>query len=200
MLSSYSMSPIRTRYGSRVVLGVCVALSCCSTGCSYSIGAAVLPTMDTDREVGLEARLQFGAGLTNAWPKRMEGRRTAAVMPSVYAGARKSLSEASSLCASAGTGLQYANVGEVPGRIGFRTAINGLVNLCHYDDRPAGISLQAAPLYTLEQGRSGGTTPYLTVGPLFEAAMLARDTLTQGRFGAGITLDWIHLTRWDIAM
>lgn len=181
---------------------LCLALALGASGCSYSLNASVIPSAATDGEVGLEARVGLGVGLTDLWGKRLSGPRTAALMAAGYGGGSKSLSRSRSACGSLGGGLQYADVGHDPDRWGFRAGMFFGSDVCGLVDNPTTFSQQVALLYTLEQGPRKETTRYLTLGPVLESALLfaGSDSGDRGRFGLGLTLDWIHLTRWTIAM
>lgn len=183
---------------------LCASLALSLGGCSYSAGVSVLPTRDTNGETGIEARVVLSSGISNEWPKRLEEPRTGTVMPSTYGGFRKSLSESSGACASLGAGLQYENVARRPTLVGIRAGTYAVYGSCDAGHNPKGASLQLAPLFTLQQGdQTNHGYSYVTLGPLLEAALIgadASDPNERGRFGVGVTLDYLRIKRWTLAM
>ncbi len=178
-----------------------IALLFGTSGCSYVIGASVLPTKDTDGEVGVEARLNFGTGITNAWPKNSGdvGRTAAVLLPAGSAGLRFASGET---CVPLHGGAGFASLGPEAGDIGFNAGLLGVLTAC--PDRPSlrGAGLQLGAPFTLLRD-DGWTHKYLTLGLLFEAAMLTPGGETNevtGRFALGPSLQFYGLTQWALGM
>ncbi|MEZ4373913.1 MAG: hypothetical protein R3B07_24035 [Polyangiaceae bacterium] len=177
-----------------------LALLSCLSGCSYMLGVSALPTVDDNGEVGFEARITAGAGITNAWTKQMEyPRRTGAVMIPASVGVRPG----DHLCMPLSGGLGIANLGDNPGELGFKTNVLGSGDACSEQTNLLGGALQLAPLFTLTRSDSSYMHQYVTVGALMEAALLEEtegDQETIGRFAFGPTLEFYGLAYWDIGM
>ncbi len=182
-------------------LSVLVLLASGLGGCSYMLGVSALPTLDDNGDVGFEARVTAGVGVTNAWSKqREEPRRTAALMVPASVGLR---TDKRGTCFPLSGGLGFSSLGDEPGELGFKANVLGEADSCRNIPNLYGGAAQLAALFTLTRHDGPETHHYLTLGPLIEAALLSEadeDASALGRFALGPTLELYGLTYWDIGM
>jgi hypothetical protein len=174
-------------------------------GCSFTVGASVLPTVDTTGVVGAEVRVTAGAGLS-ALTKKNQPIRTTALLAPVRVGGELRASPAHGGVDLA-AGFAYLDPGDTDGDLGFRASALGGVSV--YDSARAaryGAAFELAPLVTLWTRPGWDSTPFVLLGPVLEAAVWgveddeAGEPRTVGRFGLGVTLEWYVARRWAIGM
>ena len=190
---------------SRRALGL-VSLSLALTGCSFIGRATLMPTVDTNGVVGVEAKLTGALGLTTQFDheKSQGGAIGLIALPASLVGAVGER-RGSSTELGFDAGAEYALVGRERGNLGFRAGASFSERFAPSGSAPpiAGTTVSTAMLFTVSaSGSSTGVVAEsrkrIALGPCIDATVLGREQYQRGQVGAGISIDWYDLTQWTV--
>lgn len=169
-----------------------VVLAPLLSGCSYTFRTAVVPTLDTQGNVGMQITVGAGGGITDPQKYPDEHQRVGVIGPGLEFGGGVVAGGTPNYAAA--VSFDYVEVARNPGTLGFRFGVYGGAYGTSFAKQQGFGGFRGALQFNVARPAKG---QMLTLGPLAQVTL--RDPgPSPAEVGLGLALDWNFVESWSL--